>query len=363
MDLMSEFPLLSICIPTRNRPKELGETLRVLLNQLPPAGGASVEVIVSDNTDDEALLVPQETVRAPALRYIRNQGNLGYARNINNLIRAATGRYVWLVSDDDFVQESAVAEIVARLQSDQRINYLTFYTGAAFAGKVYDRNFYFKDLRQDFFQKGDDFLSKYWQSVIFVSCNIFHRERLLRHAEAHGLFENINAVYQNSLLGISFISKYGGVGIIQKLLLVDNYGNKVYSRATALDTPVLQYIKLWTQLSAILCPAAVAPLLRDVESSTLRHGLRFAIHRAEGFAGADYREEFLRISENATLPFGLRARARYVAFLLGTNRTLAGAIIKLISFLRIIRIDYPGFKAEAAAFEGIENSKKMRSVY
>lgn len=360
---MPELPLLSICIPTRNRPKELGETLRALLDQLPPAGGAGVEIIVSDNTDDDALLVPQEIIRHPAVRYIRNQCNLGYARNINNLIRAATGRYLWLVSDDDFVQGNAVTEIISRLQSDQRVNYLTFFTGAAFAGKVYDHNFYFKDLGQDYFQDGNEFLSKYWQSVIFVSCNIFHRERLIRHAEAHGLFENVNAVYQNSLLGISFISKHGGVGVVRKLLLVDNYGNKVYSRSTALDTPVLQYIKLWAQLAALLSPAAVAPLLRDVQSSTLRHGLRFAIHRAEGFTGFDYREEFLRIYENRALPFGLRARARCVAFLLGVNRTLAGAMIKLISFLRIMRIDYAGFKAEAAAFESLENSKKMRSVY
>jgi len=356
--------LLSICIPTRNRPKELAATLKALLAQLRESGAPGVaEIVVSDNTDDEALRISPDELKDGAIRYVRNEGNLGYARNINSLIGKAAGKYVWLLSDDDFVQAGAVAGILACLGGQQEINYLTFFTGAAFEGKVFDENFYFKDLGEDYFPAGDEFLAKYWLSIIFVSCNVFDREKMLRHAAANGLFNDINDVYQNSLLCISFISRHGSVKVVKKTLLIDNYGNKAYSRATAIEAPIHQYIKLWRQLAKLTGRRAVAPLLRDVSSSVLRHGLRFAVHHAEGVSDFDFLPEFLKVAEDRSLPFSLRARAYFVCALLKAHRKAAKAALKLISASGLIRLDYEKLKAEALAFEAGEKQQKMRSVY
>lgn len=103
-----ERPLLSICIPSYNRPAEL----RRLLESIDCAPEAVEVVVAEDKSPGRAAI--GEAVRAfaagsrLALRYHENPENLGYDGNIRNLVDLAAGRYVLFMGDDDLFVPQAL---------------------------------------------------------------------------------------------------------------------------------------------------------------------------------------------------------------------------------------------------------------
>jgi glycosyltransferase involved in cell wall biosynthesis len=87
--------LLSIVIPTRNRPNELQSLLDVVTD----LKSEEVEVIVSDNSDNPL----QYGVRNTSIRFIRPSRVLNMTENWNFGLSQATGRYVTFLGDDDLV--------------------------------------------------------------------------------------------------------------------------------------------------------------------------------------------------------------------------------------------------------------------
>ena len=110
-------PLISICIPTFNR----SEYLNFLLNGICLQVGAqseNIEIVVSDNasTDSTYNIVLEQQEKGINIRYSRSYRNLGLDRNIRNSVRASTGRYCWLMGDDDAVNNDAISMVVQYLK-------------------------------------------------------------------------------------------------------------------------------------------------------------------------------------------------------------------------------------------------------
>ena len=55
----------------------------------------------------------------PGLRYERNQTNIGPDRNFIEVLRRAAGKYVWILSDDDFMAEGAVRAVLEIIRANQ----------------------------------------------------------------------------------------------------------------------------------------------------------------------------------------------------------------------------------------------------
>jgi abequosyltransferase len=108
-------PLLSICIPTYNRGRFLGETLASISEQITP----DIEVVISDNaSDDETHEVVQRfRSRIPRLVYSRNGTNQGFSRNFMRAVELSSGRYAWLLGSDDVVRAGMVARVLEELDS------------------------------------------------------------------------------------------------------------------------------------------------------------------------------------------------------------------------------------------------------
>lgn len=111
---MPERPLISLCIPTYNRAPFLAVALRSIASQ----DLAEVEVVVSDNasTDDTASVVGTFADEIPRLRFCRKATNAGFDENYASAIEAATGRFCWMLGDDDFVEPQAIARVVELLR-------------------------------------------------------------------------------------------------------------------------------------------------------------------------------------------------------------------------------------------------------
>ena len=94
-------PLLTIAIPSFNRPEQLD----LLLRSIDCAPGL-VEVVVSEDNAPKRLEV-RAVVNAYCavtelnFRYLENSSNLGFDGNIRALVEAAQGRYVMFIGDDD----------------------------------------------------------------------------------------------------------------------------------------------------------------------------------------------------------------------------------------------------------------------
>jgi abequosyltransferase len=108
-------PILSICIPTYNRAKFLGECLESLAH-LDVKYWRDVEVIVSDNasTDNTREIVDQFQRTLP-LRYFRNGSNIGAGLNVFAAASYALAEYVWIFGDDDVFEKAAVASALQNI--------------------------------------------------------------------------------------------------------------------------------------------------------------------------------------------------------------------------------------------------------
>lgn len=103
-------PLVSVCVPTRNHGRYLGEAIESALAQEVP-----LEVLVHDDASSDST----ETVlrRFPSIRYLHHSEPVGVARNRTGLIKAARGRYVaWLDADDAYLP-GALARQVEQLEA------------------------------------------------------------------------------------------------------------------------------------------------------------------------------------------------------------------------------------------------------
>ena len=104
-------PVLSICVPSRNRQVYFQETIRALTASLRP----DVEFVLADNSDDAGVMddFMAERTRDPRIRYLPSTGTtLAMMDNWERSVAAATGRYVAFIGDDDYIDPDLAGFIV-----------------------------------------------------------------------------------------------------------------------------------------------------------------------------------------------------------------------------------------------------------
>ncbi len=107
---------LSICITTFKRGPFIGETLDSILAQI----GAGVELLVVDGAspDNTPEVMAEYVARHPEIRYFREQENSGIDGDYDKAVGYALGKYCWLMTDDDLLNEGAVATVLKVLEED-----------------------------------------------------------------------------------------------------------------------------------------------------------------------------------------------------------------------------------------------------
>jgi glycosyltransferase involved in cell wall biosynthesis len=99
-------PLVSIGVPTYNRPGTLERTLNCLVNQT----YSNLEIIVSDNcsTDPDVDLVINKFRSDPRVKIFRQSNNKGAIFNINFVLEQATGEFIMRLADDDWLDSNYI---------------------------------------------------------------------------------------------------------------------------------------------------------------------------------------------------------------------------------------------------------------
>jgi glycosyltransferase involved in cell wall biosynthesis len=116
-------PLLTIGIPTYNGEPTLRQTLDSVVAQV-DAGQRAVEVFISDNgsTDNTADIIAGYAAQGPDLiRHSRNERNVGFDGNVDVLFKRSSGRFVWLLGDDDVLEPDAIRQVLALLRQHPNV--------------------------------------------------------------------------------------------------------------------------------------------------------------------------------------------------------------------------------------------------
>jgi glycosyltransferase involved in cell wall biosynthesis len=102
---------VTVAVPTRNRAAFLVQCIDSVRRQT----HADLEIVIGDNASvDETDAVARGLERSDdRIRYIRHAENLGMVGNWNSLLRAATGQFFLLLSDDDLLAPDAIARLLA----------------------------------------------------------------------------------------------------------------------------------------------------------------------------------------------------------------------------------------------------------
>lgn len=118
-------PLLTIAIPTFNRANLLELSLSRIL-EASKGFEDYVEIVISNNcSEDNTESVIKEAQKLYPIKYFVNSENVGFNYNYIRLIdEYATGKYCWVLGDDDFLYPNAIKEVLNVLKKHQELCFI-----------------------------------------------------------------------------------------------------------------------------------------------------------------------------------------------------------------------------------------------
>jgi glycosyltransferase involved in cell wall biosynthesis len=114
-------PTVSFVVPCYKLAHLLAECVNSILTQT----FADLEVLIMDDCSPDHTPEVARTLTDPRVRYIRNEPNLGSLRNYNKGIELSRGKYVWLISADDYLRRPYLVErYVGLMEANPRVGYV-----------------------------------------------------------------------------------------------------------------------------------------------------------------------------------------------------------------------------------------------
>lgn len=278
-------PLVSILIPTYNRPHYLEQALRSALAQTYPR----IEVIISDNSNN--LLTQQVVQRIQSevwtnkIRYVKNQKNVGPVANQQQCLKLARGQYVNYLMDDDLFDPLKIERMATYLMKFPRVKlvtsrknminnsnqvisllpesvphvnfsfYETFVNGrAAMAAMLKSRMNFIGEPTSGLFRKADlkEPFGVYYGQPAFNNVDVATWLNLLTHGDMVFLTDPLCAVRSHpAQISVSPLSEMGGVcDWIDHILLATHTGilqvdEEWVQTILTLKTLAVQHFPVW----------------------------------------------------------------------------------------------------------------------
>jgi glycosyltransferase domain-containing protein len=109
-------PMVSVGIPTYNRPSGLKQTIEYFLSQ----PYQNLDIVISDNASPDAevkRIIEQFQKQDSRIRYFRQPENIGPQKNFLFVLEQATGKYFMWAADDDKWEDFYITRLVECLES------------------------------------------------------------------------------------------------------------------------------------------------------------------------------------------------------------------------------------------------------
>lgn len=117
--------LISICIPSYNRPQEL----KRLLESIDVTLTGLIQIVICEDKSPKREEVQEivnefQKISQYQLKYIENKNNLGYDKNLRELIYNAEGEYVMYMGDDDMFISGALDQYIDFVKQNRCCGYI-----------------------------------------------------------------------------------------------------------------------------------------------------------------------------------------------------------------------------------------------
>ncbi len=218
--------ILSICIPNYNRLNCLDNCLNSILIASKNVKDFDFEVCISDNNSiTNPIEIIDKYKKYYKIIYNRNDENLGFALNAIKTVSVSTGKYAWLIGNDDLILPNTLIELkkIFKENSDTEFFFInSYYLNSKFLEK-FPNPFNTSNLevskmkklsrlkqnkRVNFWEIIDPDVS--WEFLIGIFLSIFNREMWLEGLDCLNKKDledkNIWSNFDNTCLNAKVIS-------------------------------------------------------------------------------------------------------------------------------------------------------------
>lgn len=112
---MNSKPTLTIGIPTYNGEAYIPTALDSVIKQITVALEPRVDILISDNASTDGtpeIVKTYQNTHPIRIHYFRNESNLGYDKNVDMLFKKASGQFIWILGDDDALEDGAISHVL-----------------------------------------------------------------------------------------------------------------------------------------------------------------------------------------------------------------------------------------------------------
>lgn len=271
-------PVLSICIPTARRRYWLRKCLNATLAQVEALPPGLVEVVVSDNASPFITwpYIQRTAAKHPCMRIRRNEVDT-YTENFIQVVQEATGRYVWLMGDDDAPLPGAVAKVLAEVQEHPRDLYVLHALETDLEDRPAERRAWFRDLpKQDWDLRDPAELKAYLDHAAymagvfgFISVLVFDRQAWLEGVTDGREF--VSSGWPHVAMSLRLARGRGRVRVVPEPMLLNRVGNDGGAEVDLFGR-IMHDLRGWVQLADWFFPHE--PILRKAFMGVLRRNTR-----------------------------------------------------------------------------------------
>lgn len=163
---MSKRILLSICIPTYNRPAALKRLLTGIVAQI----SDEVEIVIGDDGEFATTQKILEEFKNHNIIHFKNLNDPSFSTNLLAVVKKSRGEYVWLFGDDDELLPGAIPRVLELIKKYSDISFVwANYDFDDFASHGIQHN-------DGFFKNGNEVLGVIGRTIGFMSSLIFRRQ-------------------------------------------------------------------------------------------------------------------------------------------------------------------------------------------
>lgn len=117
-------PIVSICIPSFNRPDQLIELLRSV-----DCNPTKIEIIICEDYSQKRIEIRNKVIEFKSIskyiiKYNENQKNLGFDGNLRNLVELSNGAFIIFIGDDDLFVPGKLDMYIDFLEENRDYKYI-----------------------------------------------------------------------------------------------------------------------------------------------------------------------------------------------------------------------------------------------
>jgi len=216
--------MITVLIPTYNRPNQLKTALESLNNQ----SYKDLKIIISDNSSNNESSQIVEKFKDLNIYYIKNKKNIGNIQNfLNCLSHVQTKHFVWLMDDDYFVDNDFFLKASNVIKEKPGIGLI--YSGRQLFNqstkKIYKKTY----IQKRYFNSASEWVVKRNKQLVFNFSGV-----ILKSDDFYSEIINnkVSAGWAVDDLGFIFAAQYGvqqlsGINISLSIFVADYNGKDI----------------------------------------------------------------------------------------------------------------------------------------